>query len=46
LQSNTLSEPSGQYLLRASDAEKGMVVARARSVTAKWKMSRFRGVLT
>jgi hypothetical protein len=38
--------PHGQYLLRASEAENGMVAARARSVTARLKISRFLGVRT
>lgn len=46
LQRRLFSGPKGQYLLRASDAEKGMVAARARSVTARLKISKFRGVRT
>ena len=46
LQSKLFSGPQGQYLLRASEAEKGMVAARARSVTARLKISKFRGVRT
>ena len=40
------SGPQGQYLLSASEAEKGMVAARARSVTARLKIRRLRGVRT
>ena len=46
LQSQSVPFPQGQYLLRASMAERGMVPAKAKSVTAKWKISRFRGVRT
>ena len=46
LQSQSVFEPQGQYLLRASMADSGIVPAKAKSVTAKWKISRFRGVRT
>ena len=35
LQSQSVSFPQGQYLLRASIAERGMVAVKAKSVTAK-----------
>lgn len=46
LQSQSVFAPQGQYLLRASMAESGMVAAKAKSVTAKWKIKRLRGVRT
>lgn len=38
--------PHGQYLDNASAADRGIVAANARSVTAKLNMSKFLGVLT
>ena len=46
LQSQSVLSPQGQYLLRASMADNGIVAARAKSVTAKWNISMFRGVRT
>ena len=46
LHSQSVWSPHGQYLLRASTADKGMVAAKAKSVTAKWKIKRLRGVRT
>ena len=44
LQSQSVLSPQGQYLLRASMADNGIVAARAKSVTAKWNISMFRFV--
>ena len=46
LQSQSVFAPQGQYLLRASIADNGIVAAKAKSVTARWNISKFRGVRT
>ena len=46
LHSQSVLSPQGQYLLRASIADNGIVAAKAKSVTAKWNIRIFRGVRT
>ena len=46
LHNQSVWSPQGQYLLRASIADNGIVAAKAKSVNAKLKINRFRGVRT
>ena len=46
LHSQSVRLPQGQYLLKASMADNGIVAAKAKSVTARLNINKFLGVRT